>query len=346
MKRLVMCCDGTWNRPEQVDDGRVSPTNVTKMALAIAPRDGSGTIQQVYYHRGVGTGRWDRIRGGAFGMGLSRNIKDAYRYLVLNYAVGDELFLFGFSRGAYTARSLGGFIRNSGLLRPEHVDRVDDAYTLYRRRDDESNPTAIEAQLFRKSYTYESVGHEIRMKCLGVWDTVGALGIPVGLLGRASRLVFHLQFHDLKLSSYVDNAFQALALDERRLPFVPSIWEQQDHAKGRQRLEQVWCVGVHSNVGGGYADSGLSDIAFLWMKENAASCDLAFNDAYVRDTIRPNLQGVLRNSRTGFYRLMREYVRPVTGQHLFPRFEVVDPSAYDRYAADSSYRPVNLPAKE
>lgn len=345
MKRIIVCCDGTWNRPDQVDDGRVSPTNVTKIALAVAPKDGGGIIQQVYYHRGVGTGRWDRMRGGAFGMGLSRNIKDAYCYLVLNYQVGDELFLFGFSRGAYTARSLAGFIRNCGLLRPEHADRVDEAYTLYRRRDDESHPTAIEAQLFRKSYTYESVGYEIRMKCIGVWDTVGALGIPIGLLGRLSRLVFHLQFHDLKLSSYVDNAFQALAIDERRLPFVPAIWEQQDHARGKQRLEQVWCVGVHSNIGGGYADSGLSDIAFLWMKENATSCGLVFNEEHIRTTIHPDIRGTLRNSRTGFYRLLREYVRPVSGGHEFPGFERVNGSAYERYDGDTSYRPVNLPPR-
>jgi uncharacterized protein (DUF2235 family) len=343
MKRIIVCCDGTWNRPDQVDRGTVSPSNVTKMALAVAPRDAGGAVQQVYYHRGVGTGRWDRIRGGVFGRGLSRNIRDAYRFLVENYDVGDELIFFGFSRGAYTVRSLAGFIRNCGLLRKEHRDRVEEAYRLYRRRDADSHPRAIEAQLFRKSYTYESYGHEVRIRCLGVWDTVGALGIPIGWIGKVTRFVLRLQFHDVKLSSYVDNAFQALAIDERRPPFKPAIWERQEHAKG-QRLEQAWFAGVHTNVGGGYADSGLSDIAFLWMKERAASCGLAFDEDYVRQAIHPNVLGVLRDSRTVLYRLIPPYVRPVGSSGTPPTSEVVDPSPYERLRLDPTYRPENLPA--
>lgn len=98
MKRLVVCCDGTWNRPDQVDRGRVQPSNVAKLALMVTPSTASGIRQQVYYHPGVGTGRWDRIRGGAFGVGLSNNIRDAYLWLAKNFDTGDELFLFGFSR--------------------------------------------------------------------------------------------------------------------------------------------------------------------------------------------------------------------------------------------------------
>ena len=333
MKRLVVCCDGTWNRPDQVDRGKVRPSNVAKMALAVAPRDPAGITQLVYYHTGVGTGRRDRIRGGAFGWGLSKNIKDAYLYLVANYEPGDELFLFGFSRGAYTVRSLAGLVRNCGLLLREHAGRLDQGYALYRRRDKDSHPTSIESQLFRKSYS-----NEVRITCIGVWDTVGALGIPVRPVSRWYR------FHDVKLSSYVDNAFQALAIDERRRPFKPSIWEQQEHAS-RQRVEQRWFPGVHTNVGGGYEDSGLSDTAFTWMKDRAAECGLAVDAGYLKESIRPNVLGELRNSMTVLYRLFIPWLRPIAPRRQSPTFETVDASAYEREAR-LPYRPKNLPPRE
>ncbi len=106
-KLLVLCCDGTWNIPDQR-----SPTNITKIALAIAPKDKNGREQRTFYGLGVGAHRWQRIRGGAFGVGLSRDVRDAYRFLVENFEPGDELFFFGFSRGAFTARSTAGFVRN------------------------------------------------------------------------------------------------------------------------------------------------------------------------------------------------------------------------------------------
>src|SRR5262249_14352914 len=140
MKRLVVCSDGTWNRPDQVSHGKACPTNVTKIARAIAARTDAGVPQYVYYNRGVGTDWRDHLRGGAFGIGCSETIREAYEYLVRQYEPGDELWFFGFSRGAYTVRSLAGLIRNSGLLRREYADRLDAAYTLYRRRDADSNP--------------------------------------------------------------------------------------------------------------------------------------------------------------------------------------------------------------
>src|SRR5687767_13034279 len=110
-KRLVVCCDGTWNVPDKVDRGEVCPSNVAKMALAVAPAAPDGRPQLIFYERGVGTGMWDRLRGGAFGWGLSKHVQDAYRFIVDRYEADDEIYLFGFSRGAYTARSLAGLIR-------------------------------------------------------------------------------------------------------------------------------------------------------------------------------------------------------------------------------------------
>src|SRR3954462_4049838 len=113
MKRIVILCDGTWNRPDQVHAGEVCASNVTKLGRCVAPIDSAGVRQLMFYDKGVGTGRFDRFRGGAFGWGLKKKILDAYRFLITTYDPGDEIFFFGFSRGAYTVRSTFGLIRNS-----------------------------------------------------------------------------------------------------------------------------------------------------------------------------------------------------------------------------------------
>jgi uncharacterized protein (DUF2235 family) len=337
MKRLVVCCDGTWNRPDQVDRGEIEPSNVAKVALAVKARGAGDVEQRMYYHRGVGTGRLDRLRGGIFGAGLSRNIRDAYTWVARNFLPGDELFFFGFSRGAYTVRSLAGFIRNCGILRPESFDRLDAGYRLYRRRDRLSHPAAIESRLFRSSYAWET-----RIRFIGVWDTVGALGIPPGPLSFLNAL-FRLEFHDVQLSSWVDNAFQALAIDERRRPFRPSIWQKQ--ARSAQVLEQAWFPGVHVNVGGGYADSGLSDLAFAWMMDKAVGCGLELDLPPAGITITPDPGGEIRDSMTLLYRLWIPLVRRIAPESAFPAYERVHESAYERMRRVPAYRPVNVPPR-
>ncbi len=342
-KKIVICCDGTWSVPDRrCEEGRLCPTNVAKAALTVARYDAGGRRQLVYYARGVGTGRRDRIMGGAFGVGISRNIREAYAYLVEEYRPGDELYLFGFSRGAYTVRSLAGLIRNCGILQPRFRDRIGAAYALYRRGDPDSHPTARESQLFRQTYSWEADGHVARIKFIGVWDTVGALGIPVGLLARLSVRVLRLRFHDVNLSSYVDNAFHALAIDERRRAFTPAIWNQQEHAAG-QRLEQVWFAGVHSNVGGGNADAQLSDVAFLWMKDRAVECGLAFDERAVADSTDPDPFGRLGESWRGIYRLVPPRRREIKATGAAPWFQYVHPGAIERRERDATYHPPNLP---
>jgi uncharacterized protein (DUF2235 family) len=264
VKRILVCCDGTWNRPDQVHDGQVCASNVTKIARCVVPVDSRGIRQLMFYDRGVGTGHLDRIRGGAFGWGISKKILDAYRFLMINYEPGDELFFFGFSRGAYTVRSTFGLIRNSGLLKPEFAHKLPDAYALYRRRDDASHPDAVESELFRRSYSEEP-----RAKFIGVWDTVGALGLPVG--GRLQFIAKRWKFHDMTLSSWVDNAFQRWPSTNAASRFNhPSGAKPQ--ADG-QVLEQVRFAGVHSNVGGSYPQAGLSDIPLLWMMNKQRLAD-------------------------------------------------------------------------
>ena len=148
MKRLVVCCDGTWNTADQKVDGTPVPTNVTKLFDAAASVDAAGVEQLAMYHPGVGTRPGEKLRGGAFGFGLARDLRDVYTWLVAKFEPGDELFFFGFSRGAYTARSAAGFVRNCGILRPEHADRVQDAYEMYRSDDAPTKPDGADARRF------------------------------------------------------------------------------------------------------------------------------------------------------------------------------------------------------
>jgi uncharacterized protein (DUF2235 family) len=335
MKRIVICCDGTWNRPDQVHGGEVCASNVTKIARCIAPVDPAGNRQLVFYDKGVGTGRFDRIRGGAFGWGIRQKILDAYCFLVNMYDPEDELFFLGFSRGAYTVRSTFGLIRNSGLLKREFAYKIADAYALYRRRDDASHPDAVESELFRRSYAWEP-----RAKFIGVWDTVGSLGVPVG--GLLQFINKRWSFHDMTLSSWVDNAFQALAVDERRKPFRPSIWERSPHAQG-QVLEQVWFAGVHSNVGGSYAQAGLSDITLLWMAGKAAGCGLAINSSGLAAVNHPQPDPLAKiyDSQTIWYKItgLGDYIRPIGEKSD----ECVASTVLDRMRApNSNYRPPNI----
>lgn len=348
-KRLVLCCDGTWAIPDQNDDGCPCPTNVTKFALGIDNKgvddNGDEIEQRVFYHRGVGTGRRDRLDGGAFGVGLSRDVLAAYQFILENFQPGDELFLLGFSRGAYTARSTAGLIRNAGILRRRFRSRLREAYALYRDRTPTTNPRAIEATLFRRSYS-----HETRIRCVAVWDTVGALGIPLTGIPVVDRFNRRWEFHDTNLSTTVDNAFQALAIDERRKPFAPTMWQQQDGADG-QRLEQVWFAGSHGDVGGGNRNSSLSDIALLWMIDCCESCGLAFRPNTFQGAAHsgtggftvvaaPDEGGPIQESRTGFWRLLPPYLRPIGVRD--PAHERVAETAMNRHQNYPNYRPPNL----
>ncbi|HEX7928618.1 MAG TPA: DUF2235 domain-containing protein, partial [bacterium] len=292
MRRLVICADGTWNTP----DKRSERTNVVRLTEAALPRDKAGVTQIVKYHKGVGTGDgWDRITGGAFGDGLSENIQDLYLFLIHNYQPGDHVFLFGFSRGAYTARSLAGLIRNSGVLKPEHTTRAKDAYTLYRDRSPGAHPKSEKAVKFRQQYAWP----EFNIRCIGVWDTVGALGIPLSAFRFWNKAQY--EFHDTDLSSHVDFAFHALAIDERRKPFLPTLWKKQATSPPSQVLEQAWFPGVHSDVGGGYPQTGLSDGAFAWMMNRAGKAGLAVDPTRVK---AGNPDGRMHDSMTAMYRLL------------------------------------------
>lgn len=351
MKRLIVCCDGTWNKPEQLKEGLLAPTNVSKLALAIARQDDKGTPQLVHYQRGVGTRTWEKLRGGALGIGLSRNVRDCYGFLVENYEPGDQLFFFGFSRGAFTARSLGGLVRNSGILLSHHRARIDDAYRLYRSPDKNTEPASLEADMFRRLYSHPLPEIEF----IGVWDTVGALGIPAGPF-TPPALTKRWSFHDTKLSSHVRHAYHAVAIDERRGIFEPALWIRQDHAPADQDLEQVWFAGAHCDVGGGYADTGLSDIALLWMVAKAKACGLALDSARLVEAhppdenqrragvhVAPRYDKKPDDSMTTFYRLLGVLDRRLSDKKRTPVDGIgVASSAVRRHRDGAGYDPPGL----
>lgn len=337
MKRIAIFCDGTWNTPDKLEDGNYCQTNVVKMAKALSSLSEDGTPQMLYYDTGIGTegGYVKRVIDGATGYGISENILQAYRFLIANYSPGDELFFFGFSRGAYTVRSLAGLIRNSGILKTNQLDKIQRAYKIYRSRKPEHHPKEIESTLFRKTFAVEE---RTQIKFVGVWDTVGALGNPLFFKKLSGK---RNQFHDTNLSSWISNAFHALSVDEKRKNFKPTFWYQQPDSVN-QKLEQVWFAGVHSDVGGGYPgnQSGLSDNALTWMLEKAQSYGLGFDEIM----LNPNSSYEMHNSYTGFYKLSAPYYRqigvpePKKGE----KKESVHPSVEEKYKSDSNYRPRNL----
>lgn len=261
-KKLAIFCDGTWNEPA------VNPTNVAKLFAATC-HDNEGVPQVTYYIAGIGTHWYDRYLGGAFGVGMSDNIKAGYGFLCSNYEPGDDIYLFGFSRGAFTARSLAGLIHNMGILKREYFVKINEAYDHYRDRSAKWHPShelGSPTTTFRQRYTY---GGET-VTFLGVWDTVGALGAPYGfiIIGYLLNRFFDCQFHDLKLSSSIQSACHAVARDEHRWPFRPTLWELHPSHDPSKFIEK-WFPGVHSDVGGGYMESGLSDRALQWMAMQA-----------------------------------------------------------------------------
>ncbi|HEX3433079.1 MAG TPA: DUF2235 domain-containing protein [Solirubrobacteraceae bacterium] len=369
-KNLIVCCDGTWNDPDEQHDHEARPTNVAKFALTLASDfEGDGAAQPrqlVHYEKGVGTSARERLIGGGFGYGLSRNIRNGYRFLAEYYDPGDRVYLFGFSRGAYTARSLAGLIHNCGILRKECVGQVDAAFAFYRDRTNRTRPKTIGAQLFRERYSH--AGSEVYFT--GVWDTVGALGIPEQIPGwkELSKVFTGWKqmwgFHDTRLGPGVSFAYQALAIDEQRPPYEPTMWLKDEHASDTQTLEQVWFAGVHSEIGGGTIDASLSDIAFLWMLDKASKAGARLKPGQPHDgfadldvlAAAPNYAAPIVQSRRGLWQLLHPYhrltqqsVKSVPGQliaksaeHRFEeKIEGYSPNDFEEYRATFPTTPVS-----
>lgn len=214
-KRIVICADGTWNRPE-VDHENDFPTNVLRLARAIQPKGDDGKPQQVFYDWGIGS-YYKQVSGGITGKGLHKNIMDNYRYIVQNYSPGDEIYLFGFSRGAYTVRCLCGMINNVGIVKRPDAKLIQDAFNHYKMADKKYHPEAQKSIDFRNDHSHESR----QVHFVGVFDTVGAMGIPITFLGMFEKKD---EFYNNRIGKNVTHARHALAVDELRYDFRPTVW--------------------------------------------------------------------------------------------------------------------------
>ncbi|WP_404788588.1 DUF2235 domain-containing protein [Altericista sp. CCNU0014] len=330
MKRLVVCCDGTWNGLS----GEY-PTNALKLSQIVLEVDALGVPQQVYYQEGLGTRWYDRWVGGIFGWGIDKHITEAYRFLCLNYNPGDEIYCFGFSRGAYTVRSLVGLIYCSGLLKPSNIQKIPEAYRIY--RDREIKPSNDIAVAFRQEF-----GDRVPITVLGCWDTVGALGIPdlVPLLPIDRLANQKYQFHDTELSAIIQRAFHALAVDERRRSFIVTHMGKSDKNPG-QVIREVWFPGTHGCVGGGTAaNRGLSDGALQWMMEQVteSGLGLGFDPRRAKDGIALD-PSIDFDTSPGIFGLVGMLDRPVEGG-----METLHSSIKKRWCDRKDYRPNNLKA--
>jgi uncharacterized protein (DUF2235 family) len=331
MKRIVICFDGTWNKPadEALTATQQVETNVCRFYKSVKDVAPDGAKQVKWYDEGVGTKWYDRFIGGTIGAGLELNIVQGYEFLAKNYEAGDEIYVVGFSRGAYTARSLVGMLRNCGLIQPKHLAlRVAMAYGIYRTRDD--NPDSFTAKMFRSAFC-----HEVKVKFIGVWDTVGALGIPLDVL-KDLNMKFY-EFHDTKLSNIVENAFHAIAVDEHRQDYDVCLWNPDS----MQQLEQRWFLGAHCDVGGGYSDRRLSDLTLGWMQDKAMGLGLALNPVAAgpqnylgeyADSYGKFLGGIYARKNPRHYRAI--------GATRLGK-EIIDDSVHLRRKEDRDYEPQN-----
>lgn len=336
MKRIVICCDGTW---QSLDADW--PTNVQRVAQFVKPSSSEGVAQVLYYDAGVGLrNKVDRLSGGAFGHGLDAEIREAYRFLSLNYENGDEIYLFGFSRGAYTVRSLAGLIYSCGVVTRSKLRSIPYAMTLY--RDREIRPADDECANFRITNSVLREDDRPLITFLGCWDTVGALGLPdmIPFLQVDDWLGARYEFHDTDLGSHILHARHAVAIDEHRKVFdVTPMGTPRDPADGHD-LKELWFPGNHGCVGGGVrAARELSDGPLLWMIDEAEAVGLEFDKDQKEGFTRPNPL-IDFEDRTGLlFQLAGQSIIREPGPKSISE---VSTEAQRRWAAIKEYRPETI----
>lgn len=358
-KRIAIFLDGTWNVVS-------NNTNVWRLKSLCQ----NNQLQVVYYSQGVGTEHGTGLTGGMFGAGLDQEVINAYEWLIEQYNPGDELFIFGFSRGAYTARSLSGFISKCGILQRGAPLGVGELFDRYKK---DSFPRTIrELTTARKKNPAEQLNTQEEwmltysfpapVKFIGVWDTVGALGIPVTHLPIISRSDYHYLEIDLRIDNYV--AYHALAIDENRNAFRPSLWTREISKSAKpeelypplrtvEAVEQRWFVGAHANVGGGYDSDLLAQIPLKWLMGKAIEHGLQFRgelkidgDASIapqNDSYADFLHGVDSIFESRYYRPIGKTPVDLDAENQTITInETIDSSVFERWRKDPSYRPANL----
>jgi uncharacterized protein (DUF2235 family) len=335
-QRLIVLFDGTWNDPED-------RTNVYKLTRSIHDYDGE-VRQRFFYDPGVGTTKFSHFRGGVSGWGLSKNLMQGYEWLVKRYSEGDEIWVFGFSRGAYTARSMVGMIRKCGLLHISTPRLLAEAEKLY--RDKNFAPDCKKCNDFRQAFS-----REVKIHFIGVWDTVGALGIPGTVLSERGKY----SWHDTELSKIVERAYQAVALDEHRAVYNVSLWTHESGKPKPEQLsvEQRWFIGAHANVGGGYGEDPLADLSLVWMQRKANDAGLKMQMYHADETAWQSApHDSFKEFLKGFYAFFRGLGKRGDGR-FYRKFSAdekgnlavnvtVDPSVWQRWQGVVHYRPPTL----
>ena len=371
MKRIAIFIDGTWNRPDAEH-----PTNVFRLARCIHHGAPDGVVQHVIYSPGVGAGRgnnriarwFDKLLGGALGWRLTDIIEDVYRDLVFCYEPGDEIFVFGFSRGAFAARSLVGLIRASGIAPRRHIARIPEAMARYISRDPVTKPDHPDSHLFRADFAPDTATSReeynwrlargdivvpLDIAYLGVWDTVSALGLPA-FLPFAKAFNAQYRFHDARLSSMVQSARHAIAIDETRATFPALPWDNMDRLNENMALragavdvppfQQVWFPGDHGSVGGGGSRLGLSSIALHWVAQGAARAGLSISwEEFDRLSDGFDCVGTPLHNKFGPVGVSGALMSLMSADRKGPA-EAMDLAlaTLDRIWADDGYRPVPL----
>jgi len=362
-KNIVMFLDGTWNSPE--DETRVWA------AKNLISGTHNGVEQEVYYDKGLGTQKFEKFQGGVFGKGLGKNVRQAYAWLSKNYEDGDNVYIFGFSRGSFTATSITGMIMRWGLIHPNSPLSVDEVFKLYekwdehtplyelefQKKDGKTDFSKLEAQLLDTS-------RRISIKMIGIWDSVATVGVPLGNFARFSKNA--LRFHNPRISTIYENVFHALAIDEHRKPFRPILFHffykrdasQADYDKNKKkygdRIEQRWFSGSHGDVGGG-DNIPVSNAPYAWLLGHAQSLGLGVNGT-MPDTSPVHTQplnnpfnkfvfGLYKIFRLGkrYYRTIGAASTPVKNNGMIETLsETIDASVLKRRKNDPEYRPKNL----
>ncbi|MEE9425699.1 MAG: DUF2235 domain-containing protein [Methylococcales bacterium] len=316
-KNIILCSDGTGNK-----GGYGKDTNVYKLYKSVDIHH-PDYPQTTYYDNGVGTqsNKYIRALTEAFGFGFQANVCDLYEFLVRNYEPGDAIYIFGFSRGAATVRAFTGLLYACGLVnrydnqaqeKSSDVLRDDialaiKAYEKINKNHQPANDFKATKALHDDQYVPNGV---LPIKFIGVWDTVSALGFPrdwsiafdwiFGLLDTVTDQIWPHNFYDYELNTTIENAYQALAIDDERKTFQPMVWDES--ANGFSGVvEQVWFSGAHSNIGGGYPRTGLSDVSMDWMLVRAVQHGLVMKtDVETNFKTDADIHDQLYDSRDGF----------------------------------------------
>lgn len=353
-KRLAIFLDGTWN---SVD----SNTNVWRMRALCAPKGQDGVPQLVYYSVGV-----NGFLGGVFGQGLDDNIRLAYEWLIENYNDGDEIFIFGFSRGAFTARSLAGLIAMDGVLKAGSPIGISELFDRYKKGDEATiwKLKEIQASGNTNNFTEQEkwllkYSQPANVNVIGVWDTVGSVGVAAGNIPGFSRSSFDYLQTGLRI--HILNGYHALAIDEHRTDFAPTLWDVR-HPKDPNavialprplnRVEQRWFVGAHANVGGGYQTDLLAQAPLRWMMKKAESHGLTFRSEVELDgdALTAPIADSYKSFASGLYAMVSPPLERTIGRDPDVREdgthtnvnETIDAGVFARWRSDRTYRPANL----